>query len=268
MEVLTSTSRDGDFVHRTQTMAKDNGFRNVSQTWYDKTIDFDQGMVELEAGRAQTEDILDYPGRFIPVIHNDRVALQDFNGRRFTPTEHAMNQLGIRADTGTWLVNHLCQDKVTSQGKLLYKRDRQDAETLVAVLQNGLRRLNPNKKLLWRTRKDGTLRAVLTSIYAIIDNRWFLETLKELIPNGRLSHWRGDADTIWTNILIPDSIRQEKDSEYGGMLSGGNSEIGERNMVTLPSIFRSICMNGCIWGQTKGEMFRVVHRRKKIDYDT
>ena len=31
-----------------------------------------------------------------------------------------------------------------------------------------------------------------------------------------------------------------------------------------PSLFRAICMNGCIWGQTKGEQF-VHHRRGSID---
>jgi hypothetical protein len=103
---------------------------------------------------------------------------------------------------------------------------------------------------------------MLTERYAIVDNRWFIERLAEFIPGGRLSHWRGDGDTIYGNVLIPDTIREETDSDYGGMLSVGNSEIGIRRVSSVPSIFRAICMNGCIWGQTKGEGIRQVHRGK------
>lgn len=106
------------------------------------------------------------------------------------------------------------------------------------------------------------MRAMLTERYAQVDNRWFVELLSGIVPGGRLSHWKGDADTIYGNILIPDSIRAETDSEYGGMLSIGNSEIGERRISSRPSIFRAICMNGCIWGQTKGEGIKRVHRGK------
>jgi hypothetical protein len=133
-------------------------------------------------------------------------------------------------------------------------------ELLVHALRNGYRHVKEDKKMLFRTYKDGTLRAVLSDEYAIIDNRWYMETLKELLPGGRVSHWRGDADVIWGNILIPDTIREEDDSDYGGMVSIGNSEIGTRALQQYPSVFRAICMNGCIWGRSKGTKSRKVHR--------
>jgi hypothetical protein len=104
------------------------------------------------------------------------------------------------------------------------------------------------------------MRALLSDQYAIVNNMWYLETLKNLIPGGLLSHWRGDADTIFGNVLIPDTIRQESDSHYGGMLSVGNSEIGLRRILSMPSVFRAICMNGCIWEQEKGDVVSKVHR--------
>jgi hypothetical protein len=113
---------------------------------------------------------------------------------------------------------------------------------------------------LFRTYKDGTLRAVLSDRYAIIDNRWYLEVLKAALPDGRLSHWRGDADTLWGNVLIPDTLRADTDSDYGGMLSLSNCEIGLRRLAQYPSLFRAICMNGCIWDQTKGNVFTQIHR--------
>jgi hypothetical protein len=102
----------------------------------------------------------------------------------------------------------------------------------------------------------------VTDKYAPIDNRWYLETLSEFVPGGRFSHWRGDEDTIYGNILIPDTIMDygADDSDYGGMISVGNCEIGTRRISQTPSLFRAICMNGCIWGQTSGEKIRRVHR--------
>lgn len=44
------------------------------------------------------------------------------------------------------------------------------------------------------------------------------------------------------------------------MLSVSNSQIGERLIGTLPSVFRAICMNGCIWDRTLGKAFRRRHR--------
>jgi hypothetical protein len=114
------------------------------------------------------------------------------------------------------------------------------------------------------------LRAFVTEKYAPIDNRWYIETLSKILPGGRLSHWRGDADTLYGNILLPDTIidyGQDDDTDYGGMLSIGNCEIGKRRVSQYPSIFRAICMNGCIWGQTKGKGMSQVHRGK-VELDT
>jgi hypothetical protein len=106
---------------------------------------------------------------------------------------------------------------------------------------------------------------MLTDRYAIINNVWYLETIADLFKElggdePRLSHWRGDADTLFGNILIPDTCRQESDSDYGGMFSISNCEIGIRRLSQLPSVFRAICMNGCIWDQEFGNKISQVHR--------
>ena len=93
-----------------------------------------------------------------------------------------------------------------------------------------------------------------------MDNSWFVNVIKGLVPSGRLSHWKGDSDTIYGNVLIPDTIREEEDSDYRGMFSVGNCEIGIRSISTCPSVFRAICMNGCIWDQEMGVAIRKVHR--------
>jgi hypothetical protein len=189
--------------------------------------------------------------------------MQLADGREFKPTQHAVNQFGVATFTSTFYLNSLMTNPEKNNGQERFQRDEQDADTLVAVCENALRRVDANKQFRLRTYQDGTLRAFLTEKYAPIDNRWYLEQLENILPGGRLSHWRGDADTIYGNILLPDTIidyGQDDDSDYGGMLSIGNCEIGTRRISQTPSIFRAICMNGCIWGQTSGKAISKVHR--------
>ena len=256
----------GDFVHQGQKMGAAHGFKNVSEKWLTKTISFEDGLALLEKGKAATEDVMATPREMRPMVADDgRFVLKLRDGRSYVPTEHSVSQMGAWGQCGRFPLR-LLENPTDSKGEALYSRDRGDSETLVRVFENGFRRLEQDKKFLFRTRQDGTLRAMLSDKYAIVENRWFIESLAKLIPGGRLSHWRGDSDSIWGNVLIPDTIRAEEDSEYGGMLSVGNSEIGERTLFSLPSIFRAICQNGCIWGQEKGERVKVVHKGK-IDLD-
>jgi hypothetical protein len=261
---LEGTGRMGDFVHEGQTMSGDVGFRNVSRAWYDKCITYDQGFEELAKGRAITEDIAATLRQMTPAVSDTgRFVFRHIDGREFVPTDHALEQAAMKCDLGTWTIKDLASPKF-GRGKaadtLQYERDRGDAEVIAHLFTNAMRRMELDKVYLWRTRQDGSLRAMLTERYAIINNEWFLGVLKEGIPGGMLSHWRGDSDTIFGNVLIPDTIRAEDDSDYGGMLSVGNCEIGLRRLSSMPSVFRAICMNGCIWDQESGKAIRQVHR--------
>lgn len=263
LEGNDSKKGEGSWVYTDQGVASAEGFNHVSRFWYPKTLSYEAGLAQIEAGRAQTEDIVCTVANMVPTVDNKgNFALRSADGRFFRPTAHAMEQMGGWARTGTWYVRDMLENPKDIKGNDLYARDRGDAETLARVLANGFRRIEADKKFLFRTRKDGTLRAMLTDRYAIVDNRWLVELMSKIIPGGRLSHWRGDSDTLYGNILIPDTIREDSDSDYGGMLSLSNSEIGERRIGTCPSIFRAICMNGCIWGQTKGQKTGKVHRGK------
>jgi hypothetical protein len=261
--------QSGDYVLSGQVTAGSKGFSKVSHLWYDNTQSYEDGLKKLEEGRAQTVDIMANVTEMVPTVNanGEFCFLHRPTEKYFVPTPHAIRQAGNWADTGTWYVENMLTNPLAPNGKEKYARDRQDAETLAKVFQNGFRRLDTKKSFFWRTRTDGTLRAMLTDRYAVVDNRWFIEKLASLIPGGRLSHWRGDSDTIYGNILIPDTIREESDSDYGAMLSIGNSEIGERRVSSLPSIFRAICMNGCIHQQKKGKGIKQVHRGK-VNLDT
>lgn len=239
----------GSWVFTDQGVAAEQGFKNVSQFWYPKTISFEDGQAQVATLAANREDIL-FDMRDVKFIPSATGVAVDIDGRKFSPTDWGMRQLC------NWF--NVPQTMWTAYGK----GDSGDIELLCSALGNGRRKVEDEKELLFRTySNDSTLRAVMSDSYSIVDNEWYLRTLAEFVPGGRLSHFTfSDADNVYGNILIPDSIRAEDDSDYGGMLSISNSEIGKRIISQTPSLFRAICMNGCIWGQVEGVMMKKRHR--------
>jgi len=261
---LVGTGRSGDAIHANLVMGdgETQDFNNVARYWLENgTMTFDAALEKLDAEVAERADINDKLADCVVGIEDGKIKV-GVDGVNYVPTPHALRQLATWCDTPHTLINWYSGDKLKQNGNVLFNRDEKDMELIVLALRNGLRRVDEDKDMLFRTYKDGTLRAVLSDRYAIIDNRWYLETLKELLPGGRVSHWNGNADTIYGNVLIPDTIRKEHDSDYGGMLSIGNCEIGLRRLFQYPSVFRAICMNGCIWDHKKGERTTKVHRGK------
>lgn len=261
--VLVGSGNAGQFVHDNQTMGTKDGFRNVSKLWLDKTITIDEGLEKIESARRSRVDIVEKLGG-ISIALVGAVVNVVINGMSYVPTAHAMLQMGTWLDVPHTLIKHYSKPKLKQNGKERYARDARDMGLIVDAFNLGLSRLDHAKQMLWRTYNDGTLRALLSDKYAIVDNRWYLEILKDILPAGRLSHWRGDADTLYGNVLIPDTLRYDTDSDYGGMLSLSNCEIGKRKLSQFPSIFRAICMNGCIWDRECGESL-VKYHKGKID---
>lgn len=271
LKVLGSTVKNQ--AHFTDAQAKTEQFKHVAEVWQKQCLTFDQGREKLAQQQKQIVDIRGPLKDWKPVITaQDKFALLYLpTGQEFVPTVTAVKNMASVGETSVWFLNDMLNDKVSGDGddrEILVKRDRRDAEVVVKVMQATLfaaDRIDQEKQRLFRTWQDGTLRAMLSEQYAIVNNQWYMDVLARLIPGGLLSHWRGDADTIFGNVLIPDTIRQESDSHYGGMLSIGNSEIGVRRIMSLPSVFRAICMNGCIWEQEKGTAVNKVHRGE-IDF--
>jgi hypothetical protein len=222
-------SYEGDFVFGLDSVsgkgtAVDEGFGHVHKHWYKQTKSYEQGFEELAKGKAETEDIVCSLADMVATVDDTgKFCFKYLDGRLFYPTLHAIQQAGTKFGTGTWYAEQL------------YNRaSKGDGDALAFAFQHG--------KVMLQAE--------------------IIEIIKSIIPGGRLSHWRGDSDTIYGNILIPDSIREEDDSDYGGMVSLSNCEIGIRSMLNLPSVFRAICMNGCIWNQETGKGIKQVHRGK------
>lgn len=253
MTVLTGNDNalgQGSWVFTQQGVAADKGFRNVSQFWYPQTKSFDEG-IEQVAREAQTREDIKFSPKNL-TFHNDGSMTVGIDGRMFKPTEHASRQLCNWLGVPQTMWTHY------------HGGDADDLAVLNHAFENGRKKISadsPDKELLFRTYQDGTLRAVLSTSYSIVDNQWYLEILKELLPEGRLSHFDfSNADTIYGAVLIPDTLRKESDSDYGGLLDISNCEIGTRTVSQTPSLFRAICMNGCRWGEVGGVEMKKRHR--------
>jgi hypothetical protein len=265
-------SYDGNFVIESQGATK--GFSRVSSLWGPKCMTYEQGMETLAQQQANILDHKEPLTNWKPVVENGQFGMQRLStGRVYRPTEKCMTDIGVLGKGGTWALTDLQTDKehATKEDVIVFHRDQRDAKVLrdyVNLLLFQPDRVPQDKVRLFRTwDNDNTLRCLLSKDYTIIPNMWMLETVAKLVPGGLLSHWKGDPDTIFGNVLIPDTLRAESDSDYGGMLSIGNSEIGVRRITSCPSVFRAICMNGCIWDAEIGKGIDQVHRKKdgKID---
>ncbi len=180
------------------------------------------------------------------------------NDEFFTLTGHALEQFSKAIGIPSTVI-------LSRMGKQV-GFDQDDAKTMSELANNAIRRVDRNKQFRIRSYDDENLvRAFVTDKYTCIDNRWFLDQLEEALPQARLSHWKNsDEDTLYGNLLLPDQILDRSvcpdDSDYGGMVSVSNCEIGKRALGVMPSLFRAICKNGCIWGQTEGIKLRQLHR--------
>jgi hypothetical protein len=229
-----------------------DGF-HVHKDWLAKTIDYDTALEKIGKAEQERHDyILDADQVKFVVTETEKFAVE-IDGRQYTPTEHSFPQMSQKIGV---LSSSILREMAASEP------DRQDAETMVSLARNSLRHVKTGTKFFVRTYTDGTLRAWFSDKYAPVDNRWYLETLREFLPSARLSHWKSTEDTLWGNLLLPDSMKnvpEDQDSDFGCMLSVANCEIGKRRLNLLPSIFRSICLNGNIWDQKHGVAIRRKH---------
>ena len=252
---MTAGKNEGSFVADLQGKTGVGFAENhhVHKDWYATTISYDDALDSAQRAATNREDILAPVSQIQGSVNSDNEFDFSEQDREFRPTDHALQQFSIRSGVPS--------SSVLRELRGQEDYDQQDADVMSYLANNALRRLDQDKVFRLRTYTDGTCRAFVTDKYAPVDNRWYLETLQEFMPEGRLSHWKGDEDTIYGNILLPDTIIDytDDDSDYGGMISIGNCEIGKRRISQTPSLFRSICLNGCIWGQVKGKQIRRRH---------
>jgi len=274
-------SYSGDVIRENLVMGGEQGFKAVAKYWLENGCQsFTQAKEALATDQQKIEDFAEPLERWLCVATPSGVVFQHrTDDRQYAPTPHALNLIcQVGRGLSSWTVRSMLSPiphatKKNDDGEAVVVEGGERTMDDYVCLRDYINlhlfngdRVDQKKPRLFRTWTDGTLRALLSEQYTIVNNLWYLNVLEKAIPGGVVSHWEGDADSIFGNILIPDTIRAESDSDFGGMLSVGNSEIGTRRISSLPSVFRAICMNGCIWDEKTGKGINKVHRGK-VDFD-
>ncbi len=268
-------SYTGDVIRKNLEMGDNQGFKAVAKYWLENgCMSFTDAKAQLLSDQQQIEDFAEPLERWQCIATDTGIVFQQRDhGQSYTPTDHFLNLMcQVGRGLSSWTVRSLLSpiphatkkdddgEPVTVKGGSRTQADFECLRDYIKLHLFNPDRVDQKKPRLFRTWNNGTLRALLSEQYTVVNNVWFLSILEKAIPGGVVSHWNGDADSIFGNILIPDTIRSEPDSDFGGMLSVGNSEIGTRRISSLPSVFRAICMNGCIWDQAEGTGINKVHR--------
>jgi hypothetical protein len=212
----------------------------------------------------ETNDTLLPLSELIPSVNNQGKFCFVLDGKEYIPNDNAVLQIAKAAD----IIGGFCLDLLRNrEGTRLQRngsivRDAQDSETLVAVYNNALRRLPQNKKFVFRTRNDGTLRAMVSDRYTSIPNVWLMEQVLKIVPDALFAHWYGNSDSLYVNLLIPSAVGKE----FIGGLHLSNCEVGIRQCDTMLSALNPQSL-ACYNFQPKGSKGIKGLHRGKIDLD-
>lgn len=217
--------------------------RHVAKVWQDKCsslADF------IETVKEQSKTKFDY------VKPESDVRLQDAstltNGMSLTKS--GLNSLRSFTDIPSSMVSFL--------------EERGYDEDLTRFVNSELNRREQNwkddgkesREFRVRVRQDDNgndaVRAVVSGRYGVIDNHEAMEMIANSLPSlsdALASHISNDGDDIFGNVLLPDYMKSEPDSDYGVGIAFRNSEIKNSTFNISPFLFRAICLNGMIWGR-------------------
>jgi hypothetical protein len=235
--------------------------RHVAKVWQDKCTPFSDFVSSVKSQVEFKEDI---------VKKESEIRLKDANTLvDGTPlTKSGMNSLRMFTDIPSSMVSFLSERGY----------DEDLTKFVNAELDLREKQWNDNGKdprdFRVRTRQgdDGeqVIRAIVSERYGVIDNYSALEMIANSMPSleGALaSHIFNDGDDIYGNVLIPDHMKSEPDSDYGVGIAFRNSEIRNSTFKISPFLFRAICLNGMIWGRENSEISVNQKHMGTIDLD-
>jgi hypothetical protein len=233
--------------------------RHVAKVWQDKCTPFTDF---IETVKSQSTNKVDVVKPESEIRLKDVDTLVDG-----TPlTDSGMNSLRVFADMPSSIISFL--------------KEREYNDDLVKYMNTELDR----RETLWnnkgkekrtfnvRIRHDGegnnVVRAIVSERYGVIDNSEAMEMVANALPSlndALASHLFNDGDDIYGNILLPDYMKSEPDSDYGVGIAFKNSEIRNSTFKISPFLFRAICLNGMIWGRMNSEISVNQKHMGKID---
>jgi len=217
--------------------------RHVSKIWQDKCTPLADFVADVKEQAQFKRDIVK-PESEIRLLDIDTL----IDG---TPVnESGLNSLRMFTDMPSSMVSFL--------------REKSYGETLTKILNDEL----DSRENTWnnsgkqprefrvRVRHDDdgndVIRAIVSERYGVIDNHEAIDMIANSLPSlsdALASHISHDGDDMFGNVLLPDYMKSEPDSDYGVGISFRNSEIRNSTFKVSPFLFRAICLNGMIWGR-------------------
>jgi len=220
--------------------------RHVAKVWQDKCVSLESFYSTLKAQDVNKVDVVKAESA---IRLKDSATLLDG-----TPlTKSGMNSLRLFTDIPSSMIS--------------FMEERGYNDELVKFVNDELNRREREwsnkgkeaREFRVRTRHDDdgntVARAIVSERYGVIDNLEAMEMIidalpsKDAIKDALASHLHNDGDDMFGNLLLPDNIKSEPDSDYGVGIAFRNSEVRNSTFKVSPFLFRAICLNGMIWGR-------------------
>jgi hypothetical protein len=181
-------------------------------------------------------------------------------------TDSGMNSLRMFTDIPSSMINFL-KEREYNDDMVKYvnaELDRRETEWN----NKGKEKRSFNVRIRHDDDGNDVIRAIVSERYGVIDNHEAMEMVANALPSlndALASHLSNDGDDIFGNILLPDYMKSEPDSDYGVGIAFKNSEIRNSTFKISPFLFRAICLNGMIWGRMNSEINVNQRHMGKID---
>ena len=233
--------------------------RHVAVQWQNKCTPFSDFVATVQKQSEHKED---------KVKRESEIRLKDANTLLDgTPlTKSGMNSLRMFTDIPSSMISFL-QEREYDDELVRFVNDELDRRE---------REWNHSGKeprdFRVRVRHDDegndVIRAIVSERYGVIDNHEAMDMIVNALPSLKdalASHIHNDGDDIYGNVLLPDYMKSEPDSDYGVGIAFRNSEIRNSTFKISPFLFRAICLNGMIWGRQNSEITVNQRHMGKID---
>jgi len=181
-------------------------------------------------------------------------------------TESGMNSVRMFTDIPSAMINFL-KEREYNDDMVKYvnaELDRRETEWN----NKGKEKRSFNVRVRHDDDGNNVIRAIVSERYGVIDNHEAMQMVVNALPSlndALASHLFNDGDDIFGNILLPDYMKSEPDSDYGVGIAFKNSEIRNSTFKISPFLFRAICLNGMIWGRMNSEINVNQRHLGKID---
>jgi hypothetical protein len=220
--------------------------KHVAKIWQDKCISLESFYSTLKAQDANKVDVVKAESA---IRLKDSSTLLDG-----TPlTKSGMNSLRLFTDIPSSMISFM-EERGYNDELVKFVNDELNRRE-----QDWSNKGKDSREFRVRTRHDDdgnpVARAIVSERYGVIDNLEAMEMIidalpsKDAIKDALASHLHNDGDDMFGNLLLPDNIKSEPDSDYGVGIAFRNSEVRNSTFKVSPFLFRAICLNGMIWGR-------------------